>query len=138
LIIHLYDGGWKADVAGYLTERILYFAEGIGGDMYGRKLDEIAEAQIKSAAKFLMPVEEVFQATLVTGAIGIVLGGTVKQGSIRKGDDVEVRGRSHTRKVKVFDVDALKGSGAPGEKIRLLMEDLTHDDVIWGDIVKQV
>ena len=85
-----------------------------------------------------MRVDEAFRATFATGALGMVVGGRVEQGAITNGDDVEIRGRGRRKKAKVFEVDTLEGSGAQGERVRLLVEDVTEDDVKWGDIVERV
>jgi len=123
--VKLYDGGWKGNKAGYLAKRILDFAQE-------------AEVEVSLGAKFSMRVDEVFQATLSTGALGMVVEGTVEHGTIRNGDDVQIRGRGRTRNAKVFEVDTLKGSGAQGERVRLLIEDLTENDVKVGDLVEKV
>lgn len=123
--VKLYDGGWKSDKADYLAKRILDFVQE-------------AEVELSPGAKFSMRVEEAFQATFTTGALGMVVGGTVEQGTIRNGDEVEIRGYQGTKRAKVFEVDTLTGSGAAGEKVRLLVEDVTEDDVKSGDIVERV
>jgi len=92
----------------------------------------IALATIKSLesskVKFSMQVVEQFEVTLETGASGIVVEGRVQQGSIQKGDDVQIIEKRHMRKVKVFDVDTLNGSGGHGKIIRLTLEDVTEGD----------
>ena len=105
---------------------------------YGQKLDEIREIKAKSRLKFSMRVDEAFPATFITGAQGMVVRGRVKQGTIRIGDEVEIRGLGRTRRAKVFEVDSLKGFGIPSERVPLLIEDLTKDDVKPGDKVEGV
>ena len=121
--VKLYDGGWNSDKVDYLAKRILDFAQE-------------AEVELSPGAKFSMRVEEAFRATFTTGALGMVVGGTVEQGTIRNGDEVEIRGYRGTKRAKVFEVDTPTGSGAAGEKVRLLIEALTEDNVKWGDIVE--
>ena len=121
----LLDGGRYGDVANYLAKRILDFAQE-------------AEVELSPGAKFSMRVDEAFQAVFITGALGMVVGGRVEQGTITNGEDVEIRGRGRRKKAKVFEVDTLEGSGVQGERVRLLMEDLTEDDVKWGEIVERV
>lgn len=123
--VKLYDAGWKKDKAENLAKRILDFAQ-------------VAEVELSPGAKFSMRVEEALQATFITGALGMVVGGRVEQGNIQNGDEVEIRGYRGTRRAKVFEVDTLNGSGGQGERVRLLIEDLTEDDVKWGDIVERV
>lgn len=121
----LYDGGNSRGAADYLAKRILDFAQE-------------TEVELRSGVKFSMRVEEAFQATFTSGALGMVVGGTVEQGTIRNEDEVEIRGYQGTKRAKVFEVDTLKGSAAPDERVRLLIEDLTEDDVKLGDIVERV
>jgi len=122
--LKLYGGGTNQDVAAYLAKRILDFAQ---------------EVEVKSSpdAKFSMRVEEAFQATFASGALGMVVEGTVEQGTIRDGDEVEIRGYRGTKRAKVFEIDAPEGFAA-GDNIRLLIEDLTERDVMLGDIVERV
>ncbi len=117
--VKLYDD-WKYHKADYLAKRILDFAQE-------------AEVELSPGAKFSMRVDKAF-----TDALGMVVGGRVEQGTITNGDDVEIRGRGRRKKAKVFEVDTLKGSGGQGERIQLLIEDLTEDDVKWGDVVEKV
>ena len=128
--VKLYDGGEWGDVAEYLCKRILDFVE--------ETESETPEPELVSGSKFSMRVEEAFRATFVTGAQGMVVGGRVEQGAIGDGDWVEIRGRRHSKKVRIFEVDTLKKSGAPGERVRLLMEELTEDEARRGDIVEKV
>jgi len=125
--VKLYDHGEKygPDEAQYLAKRILDFAQE-------------AEVEFSPGAKFSMRVDEAFQATFASGALGMVVGGTVEQGTIRNGDEVEIRRYQSTKRARVFEVDAPTGFGAAGEKIRLLIEDLTERDVMLGDIVERV
>ena len=51
---------------------------------------------------------------------------------------MEIRGYRGTKRAKVFEVDTPMGSGAAGEKVRLLIEALTEDDVKRGDIVERI
>ncbi len=127
--LQLYDD-WNSDRADYLVKRILDFAEEAG--------NESRQLKARADAKFSMRVEEVFEALFASGTLGMVVGGRVEQGTIRNGDEVEVRGRGRSRRAKVFEVDTLTGSGAAGERVQLLIEDLTEDDVRWGDIVERV
>jgi len=122
--VKLYDD-WNSDRADYLAKRIMDFAQE-------------AEVELSPGAKFSMRVEEVFRALFASGTLGMVVGGRVEQGTIRNGDEVEVRGRGRSRRAKVFEVDTLTGSGAAGERVQLLIEDLTEDDIRWGDIVERV
>lgn len=97
-----------------------------------KRLPGMALATVKSleklGAEFSMQVVELFNVTLETGASGIVVEGEVQQGSIQKGDDVQIIEKRHMRKAKVFDVVTLNGSGDHGKRIRLALEDVTEDD----------
>ena len=53
-------------------------------------------------------------------------------------DEVEIGGYRGTKRAKVFEVDTTTGSGVAGEKVRLLIEALTEDDVKRGDIVERI
>ena len=134
--VKLYDGGWESDKAHYLAKRILDFAQEADNEAYRQKLDEARQA--RSSTEFSMRVEEAFRATFTTGALGMVVGGTVEQGTIRNGDEVEIRGYQETKRARVFEVDTPNGSAAQGERVRLLIEDLTENDVRLGDIVERV
>lgn len=122
--VELYHTGKWGDIADYLAKRILDFAQ--------------EEVELRPGARFSMRVDEAFQTTFATGALGMVVGGRVEQGTITNGDDVEIRGRERRKKAKIFEVDTLEGSGAEGERVRLLVEDVTEDDVRWGDLVEKV
>ena len=134
--VTLYDER-RADVANHLAKRILGWAIG-DSEASRQKLDRSRLVKSSPGAKFSMRVEGAFQATFTSGALGMVVGGTVEQGTIRNGDEVEVRGYRSTKRAKVFEVDTPMGSAAQGERIQLLIEDLTEDDVRWGDIVERV
>lgn len=135
--VTLHDDG-RADVANHLAKRILDFAQEADGEAYRQKLDETSQVKSSPSAKFSMRVEYAFQATFATGALGMVVEGSVEQGTIQSGDEVEIRGYRGTKRAKVFQVDTATGSAAAGEKVRLLIEDLTEGDVMLGDIVERV
>ena len=74
--------------------------------------------------------------TFRDGEPGVVVDGTVEQGTIRNGDKVEIRGRGETRKAKVFDVQSRKGFGIPNEGLTLAI--VTKDAVSNGDMIEGV
>lgn len=136
--LKLYGGGTNRGVADYLAKRILDFAQDVDVEMPRQKLNDTRQVKSRSGAKFSMRVEEAFQATFASGVLGMVIGGTLEQGTIRSGDWVEIRGYLGTKRAKVFEVDTLTGSGVVGEKVRLLIEGVTDNDVMLGDILERL
>ena len=108
-----------------------------GKRQYNERLNEIREIKSKSHLKFSMQVREVHGATFETGATGVFIEGRVEQGIVRNGDEVEIKRRGVTRKVKV-EVDDTKGFAVPGEEVYFLIEDLSGDDISKGDVVEGV
>jgi len=122
----------------YVAKRVLDYAKAADSKEHGQWLDEGDQPRLGLDARFSMRVEEAFPAAFVTGETGVVVEGIVGQGSIQKGDALEILGIGYRKKARVFDVDTCTGYGGIGEKIRLLIEGVTAHDVWPGDMVVRV
>ncbi len=80
-------------------------------NQYRQKLDEIREIKAKTSLKFSMRARNARAVTFPDGEPGVVVDGTIEQGTIRDGDEVEIRGGKGTRRAKVSEVVSRRGSG---------------------------
>lgn len=83
---------------------------------------------------FQMTVEDVF---FIRGR-GTVVTGQVAQGTLKSGDEIQLRRGEKTRKVVVAGIESFHkqmNEAGPGANIGLLLKDLTKDDVQRGDIL---
>ena len=104
-------------------------------EQYREKLDEIREIKAKRNLKFSMQVQNRRLVTFADGEAGVEVSGIVEQGTIRDGDEVEIKGRGGTRRAKVFEVVSRRGSGVAvtGQDVRLAI--VTKEKVRDGDII---
>lgn len=104
-------------------------------EKYCQKLEEIREIKSKSSLKFSMQARYARAVTFPDGKLGVVVSGIAEQGSIRDGDEVEIRGGEDTRRGKVFEVVSSKGLGVgvAGQHLDLaVVGDVKDGDMIAG------
>ena len=105
---------------------------------YREKLDEIREIKAKGNLKFSMRVQNRRLVTFADGEAGVEVSGIVEQGTIRDGDEVEIKGRGGTRRAKVCEVVSPKGAGSGVAGQHLLLGIVTKDKVKDGDVIEGV
>lgn len=105
-------------------------------EKYRNKLDEIREIKAKRNLKFSMQARNVLLVTFPEGERGVTVKGTVEQGTIREGDEIQIMGHRGTRTAKVYEVVAPTGNGVgvAGQKIRLAV--VIEEDVGEGDVIE--
>lgn len=102
---------------------------------YCQKLEEIREIKSKSSLKFSMQARNRLAITFPDGKLGVRVSGIAEQGSIRDGDEVEIRGGKDTRRGKVFEVVSPKerGFGVAGQYLDIaIVGDVKDGDMIAG------
>lgn len=84
---------------------------------YSEKLEEVSELQAEGDLKFSMEGKDARRVSFPGGKKGVVVKGTIKQGTIRDGDEVWIEGHQGT----IYEVDAPKGKGfaVTGQKVTL-------------------
>ena len=84
---------------------------------YSEKLEEVGELQGEGDLKFSMEGENTRLVSFPGGKKGVVVDGTIEQGTIRDGDEVLIGGHQGT----IYEVKAPKGKGfaVAGQKVTL-------------------
>ena len=117
-------------------------------EQYRQKLDEIGEIKAKRDLKFSMRARSVGVVTDPGGGRGeetkryTSVNGIIEQGTIREGDEVEIRGHRGTRRAKVEGVNTGYFPGpdfcVAGQEVCLTLQDLAENDVMPGDELEGV
>jgi len=84
---------------------------------YSEKLEEVGELQAEGDLKFSMEGKDARLVSFPGGKKGVVVDGTIEQGTIRDGDEVWIEGHQGT----IYEVDAPtgKGFGVAGQGVTL-------------------
>jgi translation elongation factor EF-Tu-like GTPase len=101
---------------------------------YTKRLNEMRKLKAKSQLKLTMQVQAVYGGLEIdTGEAGLFIYGKIEQGTVRRGDEVKIKGQH-----RVLFVESAKGYGIPGETTGLVIEGLTIDGIKRGDVIEGV